>query len=135
MQPADIVQKMMKHDAFSQWLGIKVEAISAGYCVLSMQVRAEMLNGFGIAHGGISYALADSALAFASNAHGMHALSIDTSIQHIEPLKEGAVLHATAREQSLKNKFAVYTVEITSNEKLIALFKGTVYRTQKNWEP
>ncbi|MFN5319371.1 MAG: hotdog fold thioesterase [Bacteroidia bacterium] len=135
MKPADIVQKMMDHDAFSQWLGIKVEEISAGSCHLSMQVRAEMLNGFGIAHGGISYALADSALAFASNAHGMQALSIDTSIQHIEALKEGAVLHAHAREESLKNKFAVYTVEIKSAEKLIALFKGTVYRTQKNWEP
>jgi acyl-CoA thioesterase len=134
MKPADIVQKMMNHDAFSQWLGIKVENVAAGSCHLSMKVRNEMLNGFGIAHGGISYALADSALAFASNANGVQALSIDTSIQHIEPLKEGAVIHAFAREESLKNKFAVYTVEIKSDNKLIALFKGTVYRTQKNWE-
>ena len=115
--------------------GEKVGVISSGSGNISMQGMEEMLNGFGSADEGISYALADSAVAFASNAHGMQALSIDTSIQHIEALKEGAVLHAHAREESLKNKFAVYTIEIKSAEKLIALFKGTVYRTQKNWEP
>lgn len=133
MSPNEIVAKMMEHDAFSQWLGIEVEHIEAGMCRLSMQVRAEMLNGFGIAHGGITYSLADSALAFASNAHGRQALSIDTSINHIEALREGDVITAMAREDALKNKFGFYTIEIYANDKLVARFKGTVYRSEKEW--
>jgi acyl-CoA thioesterase len=133
MSPNEIVAKMMEHDAFSQWLGIEVEHVEAGVCRLSMQIRAEMLNGFGIAHGGITYSLADSALAFASNAHGRQALSIDTSINHIEALREGDVIKATAREDALKNKFGFYTIEIHANLQLVARFKGTVYRTDREW--
>jgi acyl-CoA thioesterase len=133
MSPNEIVAKMMEHDAFSQWLGIEVEHVEAGVCRLSMQIRGEMLNGFGIAHGGITYSLADSALAFASNAHGRQALSIDTSINHIEALREGDVIKATAREDALKNKFGFYTIEIRANDKLVARFKGTVYRSEKVW--
>jgi acyl-CoA thioesterase len=133
MSPNEIVAKMMEHDAFSQWLGIEVEHVEAGVCRLSMQIRGEMLNGFGIAHGGITYSLADSALAFASNAHGRQALSIDTSINHIESLREGDVIKATAREDALKNKFGFYTIEIRANDKLVARFKGTVYRSEKVW--
>jgi acyl-CoA thioesterase len=133
MSPNEIVAKMMEHDAFSQWLGIEVDHVEAGVCRLSMQIRGEMLNGFGIAHGGITYSLADSALAFASNAHGRQALSIDTSINHIESLREGDVIKATAREDALKNKFGFYTIEIRANDKLVARFKGTVYRSEKVW--
>lgn len=134
MTPTAIVHKMFDNDAFSQWLGITIINIEAGSCTLSLQIRKEMLNGFGIAHGAITYALADSALAFASNSHGKHAVSIDTSINHIEALKEGDVIIATAKENSKKNKFGFYTIEVTSNDKLVALFKGTVYRSEKNWE-
>ena len=133
MSPKEIVAQMMEHDAFSQWLGIEVEHVEAGVCRLSMQIRGEMLNGFGIAHGGITYSLADSALAFASNAHGRQALSIDTSINHIESLREGDVIKATAREDASKNKFGFYTIEIRANDKLVARFKGTVYRSEKVW--
>ena len=133
MSPNEIIAKMMEHDAFSQWLGIEVEHVEAGVCRLSMQIRGEMLNGFGIAHGGSTYSLADSALAFASNAHGRQALSIDTSINHIESLREGDVIKATAREDALKNKFGFYTIEIRANDKLVARFKGTVYRSEKVW--
>lgn len=61
---------MLNHDSFSNWLGIELVEISEGYCRLKMKVRQEMTNGFNIAHGGIAYSLADSALAFASNSHG-----------------------------------------------------------------
>lgn len=71
-----VVNKMMDGDAFSKWLGIKVLEISKGYCQLQMQVRKEMTNGFFIAHGGICYSLADSALAFAANSDGTQSLSI-----------------------------------------------------------
>lgn len=124
---------MFSNDAFSQWLGIVIEDISEGSCTLSMTIRKDMLNGFGIAHGGITYAIADSALAFASNSHGRQALSIDTSINHIESLKEGDTILAVARENALKNKFGFYTVEIKKGETVVALFKGTVFRSDKEW--
>jgi len=69
-----IANKMYEQDAFSQWLGIKIVNVSDGYCQLKMTVRKEMLNGFHIAHGGIAYSLADSALAFASNSNGKKSL-------------------------------------------------------------
>jgi acyl-CoA thioesterase len=114
-------------------LGIQVDHIESGTCRLSLTVRKEMLNGFGIAHGGITYSIADSALAFASNSHGRQAVSVDTSINHIESLREGDQITAVAKEESLKNRFAFYSIEIHSNGKLVALFKGTVYRTEKEW--
>jgi acyl-CoA thioesterase len=134
MTPAEIIATMMEKDAFSQWLGIQIDHISTGKCQLSMEIRPEMLNGFGIAHGGISYSLADSCLAFASNSHGRQSLSIDTSINHIEPLVVGDKIIAIAKEESLKNRFSFYRVEILRGETLVALFKGTVYRTEKGWD-
>lgn len=133
MTPQDIVHKMFNNDAFSKWLSISLVKIEVGTCTLSMQIRKEMLNGFGIAHGAITYALDDSALAFASNSHGKKSVSVDTSINHIEGLNEGDVIIAKALENSKKNKFGFYTIEITCNEKLVALFKGTVYRSEKEW--
>ena len=93
-----------------------------------------MLNGFSIAHGGICYSLADSALAFASNSHGRESVSIETSISHSESLKEGDMITAVDVEINLGNKIGIYHVTITNQEqKKVALFKGTVYRTGKNW--
>jgi len=130
-----VVDKMYNNDSFSQWLGIKRLEIGSGKSVLQMKVRKEMLNGFEIAHGGITYCLADSALAFASNSHGKKAVSIETSISHILAVKEGDVLTATAVEKNKSNKIAVYEVEIKNqNTILVAHFKGTVYRTSKDWE-
>lgn len=134
MTPNEIVHKMFENDAFSQWLGIVVEEISEGSCQLSMTVRKEMLNGFGIAHGAIAYAIADSALAFASNSLGKQSVSIDTAINHIESLKEGDVITATAFENSVKNKFGFYSIKIKKEDTLVALFKGTVYRSDREWK-
>jgi len=134
MKPIDIVNKMFDNDAFSQWLGIVVEEVSNGSCTLSLTIRKEMTNGFGIAHGGISYSLADSALAFAANSHGRQSVSIDTSVNHIEALKEGDNITAIATENALKNKFGFYTIEIKKEDKIVALFKGTVFRSEKEWE-
>lgn len=129
-----VVTKMYDNDWFSQWLGIERLTIETGSCVLKMTIRKEMLNGFGIAHGGITYSLADSALAFASNSYGKMAVSMETSISHTKQLKEGDEITATAHEMSLSNKIAVYNVTIKNqNNELVALFKGTVYRTGKEW--
>jgi len=97
-------------------------------------VRKEMLNGFQIAHGGIAYSLADSALAFASNSNGQKSLSVETSISHTVSIKDGDQLTATTEELSLSDKIGVYIITITNNENQeIAYFKGTVYRTSKEW--
>ena len=133
MKPEEIVQRMYGNDPYSKWLGIEVKEVKAGFCKLRMKIRKEMTNGFHIAHGGIAYSLADSALAFASNTYGKQAFSIDTSINHFEMLKEGDEIIATATEESLKNKFGFYRVEIRKGEELVALFKGTVYRSGKDW--
>jgi acyl-CoA thioesterase len=129
-----IVNHMMANDAFSRWLGIRVLETLPGQCVLALTVRPEMTNGFHIAHGGIAYALADSALAFAANGHGMRSVSIETSISHTRPVHAGDDMRATAREVSLTNKIGIYDIEITSGEHTVALFRGTVYRTGKPWE-
>ena len=134
--PQKIVNKMFDQDAFSQWLGIEIIEVKDGYCKLKMTVRKEMLNGFQIAHGGIAYSLADSALAFASNSHGRKSLSVETSISHTVSVKEGDVLTVTTKELSLLDKIGVYLITIInqSNED-VAYFKGTVYRTSKEWLP
>jgi acyl-CoA thioesterase len=132
----NVFKAMWEQDSFSRWLGIECLAIGIGSCKLRLKVRSEMLNGFGIAHGGITYSLADSALAFASNSHGRKAVSVETSISHTESLKEGDVITASAEELSLSPKIGVYQIRITNqNDKIVALFKGTVYRTSKEWFP
>lgn len=130
-----VVARMMGEDAFSQWLGIQVLEVLPGACTLRMVVRPEMNNGFRITHGGIAYCVADSALAFASNSHGIHAVSIETSISHIKPVHAGDVLTATAEELSRGNRVAVYQVAVRNGKgEVAALFKGTVFRTGKPWE-
>lgn len=129
-----IIDAMMHKDYFSQWLGIERLEENDGYCMLKMTIRPEMCNGFEIAHGGISYSLADSALAFASNSHGRQAVSVETSISHIKPLKAGDVVIATAEEKSRSNKIAIYDVRVEKiNGELVALFKGTVFRKETEW--
>ena len=129
-----IANKMYEQDAFSQWLGIKIVDVSDGYCQLKMTVRDEMMNGFHIAHGGIAYSLADSALAFASNSNGKKSLSVETSISHTISIKDGDELTATTEELSLSDKIGVYLITITNKDnQKIAYFKGTVYRTSKDW--
>ena len=129
-----VVDKMINGDAFSQWLGIKVIEISEGKCTLEMTVRDEMTNGFNIAHGGIAYSLADSALAFAANSYGIQSMSIETSISHTKKVKSGDVLKAITKEVNKSNKTAIYYITITNQENMeIAHFKGTVYRTDREW--
>jgi acyl-CoA thioesterase len=130
-----IVDRMFNHDPMSQWLGIERVQDGPGISVLRMVVRKEMLNGFAIAHGGISYSLADSALAFASNAHGVQSVSIETSIAHVAQAREGDILTTRVEEKSLTARTGLYHVEVMNQDgKVIAFFKGTVFRTGKLWE-
>lgn len=130
-----IIDAMMAKDDFSQWLGIERLEEDAGYSVIRMTIRPEMTNGFDIAHGGVSFSFADSAFAFASNSRGIHAVSIETSISHTRPLKPGDVITATAVEENLSKKLGIYKVTVRNQEdKIVALFKGTVFRTGEVWE-
>lgn len=130
-----IVDTMMAKDLFSQWLGIERLEEREGYSKLKMTIRPEMCNGFDIAHGGISFSFADSALAFASNSHGRHAVSIDTSISHIRAIRAGDTIIATAQEKNLSNNIGIYEVTVTKeNGELVALFRGTVFRKETIWD-
>lgn len=129
---AKVVQKMMQDDEFSRWLGIEVVEISQGYCKLKMTVRKEMLNGFGIMHGGISYSLADSAVAFAANSYGKISLTIDSLMHYPASAKEGDILTAAASELRVTNKTGVYDVIVKNQDDVnIGILRGTVYKTSK----
>jgi acyl-CoA thioesterase len=115
-------------------LGIEIDFIDNGTCNLQAKITAEMLNGFQIAHGGISYSLADSALAFASNSRGVQCVSIETSISHVKKVSEGDVLIAEARELHRGRTTGIYDVSLKNqHNELVALFKGTVFITDKEW--
>jgi acyl-CoA thioesterase len=126
---------MYNNDPMSQWLGIQRLQDGPGISTLQMVVRQDMLNGFAIAHGGISYSLADSALAFASNAHGIQAVSIETSISHVAPVKEGDILTTSVEEKNLTRSTGLYYITVSNQDgKAVAHFKGTVFRTGKEWD-
>lgn len=128
----NIVEKMMADDAFSQWLGIEVLETRPGYTRITLEVRPEMNNGFGITHGGIAYSLADSALAFASNSHGRVAVALETNISYIKKVSGGDSLTATAQEISLGNRIGVYNIKVTNQDDTgVAQFRGTVFRTEE----
>ena len=134
LQGKDIPYKMLSQDAYSQWLGIEILESEIGRCKLGTTIRKDMLNSMGKAHGGISYSLADTAFGFAANTHGKYAVSIETSINHIEALNEGDYLVAESVIEKVNNKLGFNIIEVKRGEELVALFKGVVYRTHKDWE-
>lgn len=183
MKGEEIPLKMLSQDPYSQWLGIEILESRIGYCKVALTIRAEMLNSMGKAHGGISYALADSCFGFTANTHGKFAVSIETSINHIEALNEGDYITAECSIEKVNNKLGFNIIEVkrcqkkgsgadekgngadekgnvadekgnradekenradekgnvadekgNGNEELVALFKGVVYRTNKDWE-
>jgi len=130
----EIVNQMYNNDSFSKWLGIEVLEAMPGECKLQMIIREEMCNGFGVAHGGITYSLADSALAFASNAHGRISMSIETSVSHLSKVALGDKLTAMTKEIHLNHKVGVYGIKVVNQDGVkVADFKGTVYRSSKEW--
>jgi acyl-CoA thioesterase len=136
MPHTKIINTMMANDFFSQWLGVIILEQKEGSCKLSVTIRKDMLNGFGIAHGGITYSLADSALAFASNSKGRKSVSIETSISHLVSLKENDELIADAFCETETEKLGHYKVNLFLKKdptKIVALFKGIVYKTSKEW--
>lgn len=125
--------RMLAQDAYSQWLGIEILECEIGRCKVAMKVRPEMLNSMQKAHGGITYSLADTAFGFAANTHGKFAVSIETSINHIEAVNEGDYLIAESVIEKVNNKLGFNIIEVKRGDELVALFKGVVYRTNKDW--
>lgn len=134
LSPEEIPHKMLSLDPYSQWLGIEILEVEKGRAKLGITIRKEMLNSMAKAHGGITYALADTAFGFAANTHGKFAVSIETSINHIEALNEGDYIVAESVIETVKNKLGFNIVEVKRADELVALFKGVVYRTSKEWE-
>lgn len=127
-----VVAQMMKDDLFSQWLGIQVLEINEGYSKITMQVRPEMVNGLGIVHGGIAFSLADSAFAFACNNRNQLSVALDTSIQFLKPVHVHDTLTAEATELHNGKSTGLYLIKIfNQHQHMIALFKGTCFRTTK----
>lgn len=134
MEGKAIPYKMLGLDAFSQWMGIEILECEIGHVKVGLTVRKEMLNSMFKAHGAVSYALADTAFGFAANTHGKYAVSIETGINHIEALEEGDYLVAESVIEKVNNKLGFNVIEVKRGSELVALFKGVVYRTQKEWE-
>ena len=129
----DVYAKMIDTDYCSQWMGVDPLIIEEGHCKIKMTVHRQMLNGFGILHGGIAYAFADSAFAFASNSYGRVSVSISGTMNFAKSAKEGDVLIAEAQALSVTNKTATFDVHITEEQtgELYYTFRGIVYRTSK----
>ncbi|RMF62143.1 MAG: hotdog fold thioesterase [Calditrichaeota bacterium] len=128
-----LIDYLYRRDPFSQWMSIEVLEAAMGYVRLKMRVRKEMLNGFGVCHGGITYAFADSALAFASNSYGRLSVLLKASMSYPEQVREGDVLIAETEEQSVGNRVAMYTITVwrEQDQAKVGIFQGTVYRTKK----
>lgn len=128
----EVVSKMMQNDLFSQWLGIEVLEVREGYSRIQTTLRNEMLNGFGVIHGGIAFSVADSALAFACNNRNNLSVALDTSITFTKTLKPGDRITAEAKELHNGRSTGLYIITITNqNNEQVALFKGTCFRTGK----
>lgn len=128
-----VVNKILKEDLFSSWLGIEVLDIKEGYSKITMKVREEMASGFGITHGGVTFSFADSAFAFACNNYNNLSVALDVTISFTRTVHIGDVLVAEAKEVHNGKSTGVYLITVTNQEdELVALFKGTCFRTGKN---
>jgi len=128
----EVVNHMMQNDFFSQWMGVEVLAISEGYSKIKMIIRSEMVNGFGIVHGGIPFSLADSAFAFACNNRNNLSVALDVTITFTKAVHIGDVLTAEAKEVHNGRSTGVYLISVfNQKDEQVALFKGTCFRTGK----
>ena len=127
-----VVTHMMENDFFSQWMGVEVLAVTEGYSKIRMSIRKEMVNGFGIVHGGIPFSLADSAFAFACNNRNNLSVALDVTITFTKAVNVGDVLTAEAKEFHNGRSTGVYLITVTNQkDEQVALFKGTCFRTGK----
>ena len=129
---AAVGEAMWERDRASQALGMALEEVRPGYARLRMTVRVDMLNGHGACHGGLVFALADSAFAFACNSRGVLTVAAGCSIEFLAPAREGDELVAEARERSLEGRTGVYDVDVRRTDgDLVAAFRGRSAATRE----
>ena len=132
MSPEKIVHKMMSNDLFSDWLGIEIISIKKGYCKLSSTISKEMTNGFNLAHGGISYSLADSCFAFTINSLGKISLTKSAEISYLKKVELNDTIFAECKQNQKERR--LFTVNLFNQRKEeIAIFKGIAHFTKKDW--
>ncbi|MFA5619683.1 MAG: hotdog fold thioesterase [Weeksellaceae bacterium] len=132
MTPTEVVKYMYERDYFSQWMDIKVLDIKENYCLLEMPIKKEMINGLKTVHGGVTFALADSALAFAGNSSGNAGVAQTCSINFMRAGREGDIFRAEAKLENETRKTAVYDIKITNqNGESVAKFVGTLYKIER----
>jgi acyl-CoA thioesterase len=128
----EVVNHMMENDYFSQWMGVEVIEVREGYSKIKMTIRKEMVNGFGIVHGGLPFSLADSAFAFACNNRNNLSVALDVTITFTKAVNVGDTLTAEAKEIHNGRSTGVYLITVTNQKnESVALFKGTCFRTGK----
>ena len=121
----EVADSMYSRDRASQWLGLNIVEVRAGYAQLTMEVKPHMANGHDLGHGGLTFALADSTFAFACNSYNINAVAAACSIEFLVPTRVGDVLTATAQEQALNGRNGVYDVRVTNQrDEVVALFRG-----------
>ncbi len=121
----DCARAMWKGDAASQALGMRIDEIGPGRAVLVMRVRPDMLNGHKTCHGGLIFALADSAFAFACNSHDRATVAAGCSIEFVSPAREGELLRAEAVERTRSGRSGVYDIVVSGDDgRTVALFRG-----------
>ena len=124
-----VAEGMYSRDSASQGLGMKIASVGPGHAELTMKVRADMLNGHDICHGGFIFTLADSAFAYACNSYNLTTVASGCAIDYMAPAREGDMLTAYARERSVSGRTGVYDIEVTNQRgETIALFRGKSYR-------
>ena len=132
MSPHEIAQYMLNQDEFSKWMGIKLIEVREKYCLIEMPVKQEMINGLKTVHGGITFSLADSALAFSSNNTNDASVALNCMINFTKAVKLGDTLTAESVLISDTRKTGVYDISITNQHKvLVATFRGTVYKIER----
>ena len=132
MTPTETANYILKQDYFSQWMGVKLIEIRENYCLIEMPIRQEMINGLKTVHGGVTFSLADSALAFSSNNTNEASVALHCSLNFTKAVKLGDTLTAESILISDTRKTGVYDISITNQHKvLVATFRGTVYKIEK----
>jgi phenylacetic acid degradation protein PaaD len=119
------VEALWRGDSASKHLGMRIESCAPGRATVSMPVRPDMVNGHGICHGGLVFALADSAFAFACNSYGDSTVAAGASIEFLAPAREGDVLRAVAGERWRARRSGIYEIEVVNQRgEIVALFRG-----------
>ncbi len=133
MNPKEIVDRMFLNDAFSQWLGVKIDDVDLGKCTICMEVTKKMTNGFEISHGGIAYSLADSCAAFTANSFGLVAITQNSSIRYAQKVSNGDKLSASCKTTA-ENKRNLEVIITNQNHEVVADYTCTIYYTKKEWK-